>query len=128
MGSTDDHDTEVSLGRPGPTYDDRPADFDRFDDRYDPPPADPPEEDIVHYGPGYRPLCGDQSPFAIHTDEPDQVAGCENCLELVAEDLDDHNNYLGRCLHCREWISAQGGVQWRRLVRRRCPHCGRPGW
>ena len=47
----------------------------------------PPEEDVIHYGPGDRPLCGDESPFAIYTDEPDQVAGCEECLELVAEDL-----------------------------------------
>ena len=26
--------------------------------------ADPPEDGIVHYGPGDRPLCGKESPFA----------------------------------------------------------------
>ena len=49
--------------------------------------ADPPEDGIVHYGPGHRPLCGNESPFAIYTDEPNQVAGCADCLELVAQDL-----------------------------------------
>ena len=51
--------------------------------------ADPPEDGIVHYGPGDRPLCGNESSFAIYTDEPAQVAGCSDCLELVAEDLKD---------------------------------------
>ena len=88
----------------------------------------PTEECIVHYRPGDRPLCGDESPHAVHTDEPGQVVGCTDCLELAAEDLSDTNHYAGHCLHCRETITAQGGVAWRRAVRRPCPHCGRDGW
>ena len=65
---------------------------------------------------------------AVYTDDPNQVQGREDCLELVAENLQDHNAYLGRCLHCRREITAQGGVEWRRVVRPPCPHCGRPGW
>ena len=96
---------------------------------HEPPPVEPPEEGIVHYGPGDRPLCGNESPFAIYTFEPDQVAGCQDCLELVAEDLQDPNtHYGGYCLHCRREITATGSVEWRRVVRRPCPHFGRAGW
>lgn len=119
---------EMPFGHPGHSFDDSPEHFDHRDDRYQPPPVDPPEESVVHYGPGDRPLCGHESPFAVYTDEPDQVDGCEDCLELVAEDLQDRNEYRGRCLHCRREITAQGGVDWRRVVRRPCPHCERAGW
>ena len=121
-------DAELPFGHPGRNFDDTPVHLEDFDDRYEPPPVDPPEESMVHYGPGDRPLCGNESPFAVYTDEPYQVDGCEDCLELVAEDLQDHNHYRGRCLHCRREITAQGGVEWRRVVRRPCPHCGRAGW
>ena len=115
-------DTEIPFGHPGRNFDD-------FDDRYEPPPLDPPEEAIVHYGPGDRPLCGDESPYAVYTDQPDQVVGCEECLELVAEDLQDPDTrYGGYCLHCRRETTATGSVEWRRVVRRPCPHCGKPGW
>ena len=83
---------------------------------------------VVHYAPGDRPLCGSLGWTAIYTDEPDQVAGCGACLELVAEDLEDTADYLGRCLHCRQEISATGGGAWRRVVRAPCPHCGMLGW
>ena len=53
---------------------------------------------------------------AVYTDDPHQVVHCADCLELVAEDPQDDNDYLGRCLHCRREITAQGGVQWRRAV------------
>ena len=89
---------------------------------------DPPEEAIVHYGPRDQPLCGDESPFAVYTDEPHQVADCADCLELAAENLNDNNHYAGHCLHCKEPITAVGGVAWRRAVRRPCLHCGKPGW
>ena len=49
--------------------------------------VDPPEEGIVHYG--------DESRYAIYPDEPDQVAGCEDCLELVPEDLQDPDTRCG---------------------------------
>ena len=90
--------------------------------------AEGPERDIVHYGPGDQPLCGDEDELAQYTQDPHQVAGCDDCRELVAEDLRDHNDYRGHCLHCRLEITAQGGVEWRRVVRRPCPHCGRAGW
>ena len=57
--------------------------------------------------------CSDESVTADYTDDPAGVAGCAECPELVVEDLQDHNDYLGRCLHCR---------------RRPCPHYGRAGW
>ena len=38
------------------------------------------------------------------------MAGCHDCLELVAEDLRDNHHYTGHCLHRRKQISAQGGV------------------
>ena len=85
-------------------------------------------EYAVHYGPGGRPLCGAESWLAFHTDNPDDVTGCDDCIELVAEDLGDFNVYHGRCLHCKEPISAVGGVAWRRVVRRPCPNCSAPGW
>ena len=122
------HDPELPFGHPGRNFDDTPAYFEDFDDRYEPMPVDPPEEGTVHYGPGYRPLCGEEDELAIHTDDPHQVAGCDDCLELVAEDLNDNNRYAGHCLHCRKQINADGGVAWRRAVRGPCPHCGQPGW
>ena len=121
-------DAELPFGHPGHDFDDTPEHFDRRDDRYEPPPVDPPEEAVVHYGPGDRPLCGNESPFAVYTDEPDLVAGCDECLELAAEDLQDTNDYRGRCRHCRQEITAQGGVEWRRVVRSPCPHCRKPSW
>ena len=89
---------------------------------------DPPEEGTVHYGPGHRPLCGNEDELALHTRDPHQVAGCDDCLELVVEDLADDNKYGGYCLHCGQEITALGGVAWRQTVRNSCPHCGRPGW
>ena len=57
------------------------------------------------------------------------MAGRKDCLELVENDLQDDNDYLGHCLHCRREITTQGRVvEWRRTVRRPCPHCGKPGW
>ena len=34
----------------------------------------------IHYGPGGRPLCGAESWLAVYTDDPDQVSGCDDCL------------------------------------------------
>ena len=44
---------------------------------------------------GAKPVC------TRWTDEPETVAECDDCLELVAEDLADDNELRGRCLHCR---------------------------
>ena len=43
---------------------------------------------------------------AVYTDDPQQVHGCADCLELIAQDLEDRNDYLGRCLHCRREITV----------------------
>ena len=86
------------------------------------------DDAIVHYVPGDRPLCGSESMTAAYTDDPALVAGCPDCLELAAEDLDEDNEHWAHCLHCQQEISAQNGVEWRRVVRRPCPHCGRAGW
>ena len=121
-------DAELPFGHPGRKFDDTPAYFEDFDDRYEPPQVDPPEEGMVHYDPGGRPLCGTDSHLTVHTEDPHQVAGCHDCPELVAEDLTDNHHYTGHCLHRRKQISAQGGVAWRRAVRRPCLHCGKAGW
>ena len=65
-------DAKLPFGHPGRNFDDTPEHFDHPDDRYERPPVGPPEEDVIHYGPGDRPLCGDESPFAIYADEPDR--------------------------------------------------------
>ena len=36
------------------------------------------------------------------------MAECDDCLELVAEDLADDDKYQGRCLNCQQEISAKG--------------------
>ena len=82
---------------------------------------------VVHDGPGDRSLCGNDSVTAVYTDDPALVAGCRECLELMTEDPGDDNEYMGHCLHCREEITAQGGMEWRRTVRRPCPQCGQAG-
>ena len=78
----------------------------------------------VHYGPEEAPLCGEEPVRAHWSDEPEAVAGCDDCLDLADEDRADDNEYQGRCLHCRQAITAKGSVQWRGAVRRPCPHCG----
>ena len=55
---------------------------------------------VVHYGPGDRPLCGSESMTAAYTDDPALVAGCADCLELAAEDLEEDNEHWANCLHC----------------------------
>ena len=72
---------------------------------------------MVHYGPKNRPLCGTESMTEVYADDPALVSGCRDCLELVAEDPGDDNEYRGRCLHCRREITAQGGVAPRRPAR-----------
>ena len=129
-------DAELPFGHPGRRSDDAPEGFEPSSlVDHGPEPDYTPDEDgrVVHYGPGDRPLCGSESMTAVYTDDPALVAGCRECLELVAEDLadedlDDENDYRGHCLHCRQEITAQGGVEWRRTVRRPCPYCGKPGW
>ena len=76
---------------------------------------------VIHYAPGDRPLCGNESSTAVYSDDPRQVAGCGDCLELVAEDLKDHDWYHGYCLNCLQEIAALGGAAGRRAVRRPCP-------
>ncbi len=56
------------------------------------------------------------------------MADCSDCLELVTEDGQDQGDYRGHCLHCPQEITVQGGVEWCRVVRRPCPHCGKAGW
>ena len=125
-------DAELPFGHPGRRFDDTPEYFDHSPLVNQGPERDfTPHEDggVVHYAPGNRPLCGDDSMTAVYSNDPHQVAGCEECLELVAEDLQDPDtHYGGYCLHCRREITATGSVEWRRVVRRPCPHCGRTGW
>ena len=64
---------------------------------------------LFHFAPGDQPLCGDDCVARVYIDDPAAVAGCADCLELVAEDLQDENDYRGHCLHCRREITARGG-------------------
>ena len=81
---------------------------------------------VIHYAPGDRRLCGNES--AVYSDDPRRVADCGDCLELVAEDLKDHDWYRGGCVNCLQEITALGGAAWRRVVREPCPYCGRAVW
>ena len=66
-------DGELPFGHPGRRFDDTPEGFDH-DHRMDqePEPDYTPDEDgdVVHYGPGDRPLCGSESMTADYTDHP----------------------------------------------------------
>ena len=120
-------DGELPFGHPGRRFDDTPEGFEPSPLVDQGPERDyTPDEDgrVVHYGPGERPLCGNDSMTAVYTDDRALVSGCRECLELVAEDPGDDNEYMGHCLHCRREITAQGGMEWRRVVRASCPHCG----
>ena len=66
--------------------------------------------------------------LGVVTLEDALLAGCPDCLELAAEDLDEDNEHWAHCLHCQQEISARNGVEWQRVVRAPCSHCGRPGW
>ena len=96
-------DAKLPFGHPGRSFDDTPEHFDPTPITGQGPEPDhtPDEPDpVVHYAPGDRPLCGNNSMTASYSDAPYQVAGCDECLKLVAEDLQDHTDYRGRCLHC----------------------------
>ena len=44
---------------------------------------------MIHYAPAHdHPLCGTESLTTVFTDDPATVAGCVDCLELAAEDLE----------------------------------------
>ena len=77
--------------------------------------------------PGDIPLCGEDVADVMFIYEPAAVARYVSCLALAAEDLADNNEYQGHRLHCRQKISAQGGVEWCRAVRQPCPRAAGPG-
>ena len=52
-------------------------------------------DQVVHYAPGDSPLCGEDVVDAVCTYEPEAVAGCVDCLELVVEDLKDRDFHEG---------------------------------
>ena len=103
---------ERVAGHPGRNLDDTPEYFDHSLPLNQGPEPDytPDEGDrVVHYDPGERPLCGNDAMTAVYTDEPAAVSGCRECLELVAKNLDDDNEYMGHCLHCRREITPRAG-------------------
>ena len=124
-------DGKLPFGHPGRRFGDTPEGFEPSPLVDQGPELDyTPDEDggVVHYGPGDRPLCGSESMTAAYTDDPALVAGCADCLELAAEDLEEDNEHWANCLHCQQEISARNGVEWRRIARAPCPHCGKAGW
>ena len=87
-------DGELPFGHPERRFDDTPEGFSQSPLVDQGPKRDyTPDEygRVIHYGPGDRPLCGSESMTAAYTDDPNAVAGCHDCLKLVAEDLEDHN-------------------------------------
>ena len=124
-------DGELPFGHPGRRFEDTPEGFDH-DHRMDQEPESDytPDEDgdVVHYGPGDRPLCGSESMTADYTDDPALVAGCPDCLELAGRGpRRGQRATWAHGLHCQQEISARNGVEWRRVARAPCPHCGKPG-
>ena len=83
---------------------------------------------VVHYGPGGQPLCGEDNSLVVTTAAPTEVIGCRDCLAMALEDIEERNFYRGHCLHCKKEVVGLGGIAWRAIVRRPCPHCGRAGW
>ena len=104
-------DAELPFGHPGRRFDDTPEYFGHSPlmDQGQEPDYTPDEDDaIVHYAPGDHPLCGNDSMNAVYTDDPAAVAGCADCLELAAEDLDEDNEHWANCLHCQQETTARG--------------------
>ena len=91
-------------------------------------PGVQPQDPVIHYAPEGRTLCSGWVRSEKSSDDPTQVAGCLRCVAFALQDLEDGGTYQGRCFHCREKVVALGGVQWRLMARRPCPHCGREGW
>ena len=80
-------DAELPFGHPGRRSDDTPEGFSQSPLVDQGPELDyTPDEysRVVHYGPGDRPLCGNDSVTAVYTDDPARVSGCRECLELAA--------------------------------------------
>ena len=44
-----------------------------------------------------RSFSGAESWLAMSTDDPAQMEGCADCLELVVEDVEDTGAHMGRC-------------------------------
>ena len=66
-------DAELPFGHPGRRFDDTPEYFDHSPLLDQEPERDyTPDKDggVVHYAPGDRPLCGDDSMTAVYTDDP----------------------------------------------------------
>ena len=115
-------DGELPFGHPGRRSDDTPEGFDtsplmdQGPEQNDTPEGFDPsvlmnQEPEQNDTPDDRPLCGNDSMTAVYTDDPALVAGCADCLELVAEYLGDDNEHWAHCLHCQQEISAQNGVE-----------------
>ena len=83
-------DAELPFGHPGRRSDDTPEGFEPFA-LGGPGTGARLYAGRIRQGDPLRPLCGNESMTAVYTDDPNAVAGCHDCLELVAEDLEDHN-------------------------------------
>ena len=69
-------DGEPPFGHPGRRFDDTPEGFSQSPlvDQEPEPDYTPDEDgDVVHYGPGDRPLCGNDAVTAVYTDDPARV-------------------------------------------------------
>ena len=69
-------DGELPFGHPGRRFDDTPEGFSQSPlvDQEPEPDYTPDEDgDVVHYGPGDRPLCGNDAVTAVYTDDPARV-------------------------------------------------------
>ena len=86
---------ELPFGHPGPNFDDTPVGFDDRPLNHWPEPDYTPDE-VVHYAPAGRPVCGASGWVVLTTDELDQVAGCGDCLQQLVQ--------CAVCGHPAAWV------------------------
>ena len=124
-------DAEVPFGHPGRRSDHTPEGFEPSPLVDQGPERDytPDEDDaIVHCAPGEHPLCGTESMTAVYTDDPALVAGCPTAWNWLPRTWTRTTSTAAAACTAGRKSPPRAGVEWRRTVRRPCPHCGKAGW
>ena len=71
---------------------------------------------IVHYGDD-APRCGDRGWLAIYSDDPEDVEGCRECMELAGAELVKNQGVIG-CMEKRQEIAGPRFIVSPPVVRR----------